>query len=118
MTGTSQEDVHEEKSLGGSIRRHQRGEASPGEPPGHTKCGLVEGRGVEPPSLVGSNLRPFSPTLAEGASPLARSPRRGYTHFASLDLGILVVHLSLVCQLDATSHRRFFANACPDPDLR
>jgi len=29
--------------LGGLSGRHQWGEASPGEPPGHTKCGLVEG---------------------------------------------------------------------------
>jgi hypothetical protein len=28
--------------LGGSIRRHQGGEASPGEPSGHTKLGLEE----------------------------------------------------------------------------
>ena len=30
------------------IRRRQWGEAAPGEPPVRTKCGLVEGRGIEP----------------------------------------------------------------------
>lgn len=44
---------------------------------------LVEGRGVEPPSVAGSALRPASPAPAEGASPLARSPRRGHAPFES-----------------------------------
>ena len=41
---------------------------------GANREGYENLRGVEPPSLVGSNLRPFSPTLVEGAGPLACSP--------------------------------------------
>ena len=47
---------------------------------GTSKLGL-ELAGIEPRSLVGASLNLLSPTPAEGASPLARSPRRGRTPF-------------------------------------
>jgi hypothetical protein len=47
---------------------------------GTIKLGL-ELAGIEPRSLVGSSLKLLSPTLAEGANPLACSPRRGRTPF-------------------------------------
>src|SRR5262249_54124507 len=42
-----------------------------------TKCGLVELARIEPRSLVGSRLKPLSPTLAEGAKPPRMLPTKG-----------------------------------------
>ena len=55
------------------------------------KINLVEGRGFEPPSLAASALKLTSTALAEGASPLARSPRRGHTPFETPRSGVQLV---------------------------
>ena len=57
---------------------------------------LVEGTGVEPRFVACSALMPASQPPAEGASPLASSPRRGPTPFETPSRGFKVFFLSKV----------------------
>jgi hypothetical protein len=48
---------------------------------GQDKHCMELARGIEPPTVAGSAQKLASPAPAEGASPLARSPRRGHIPF-------------------------------------